>query len=41
MMKSKVDEETLNNMDVVKGTFSTGDSIKSLDLGLLTKYLMN
>lgn len=28
--ESKVDEETLNNMDVVKGTFSTGDSIKSL-----------
>ena len=27
--ESKVDEETLSKMDVVKGTFSTGTNIKS------------
>ena len=27
--ESKVDEETLSKMDVVKGTFSTGANIKS------------
>ena len=40
--ESLVNEEALNNMDVVKGTFSTGDNTKLL-LGLVQsiKYLVN
>ena len=40
--ESKVDEETLSKMDVVKGTFSTGGQYQIIiGSGTVKKYLMN